>query len=154
MGQYIKQLATIIFSSSAIMIGIALIVISSWWKDLNKAVITLPADWRKLISNLKNMRDKRKKFKKGLKGSFPPAILFFGLTIISSLIAMGFVTRTMLNTHGGLSGQLRVIRELHNCTFGLWTAIVGAVFLAIAVLIVVFYKLSEFRTLKKAIWKS
>lgn len=142
MWEYIEQLAALIFSSSAIITGVALFIISSCWKTLKEIMQTLPPDERRIIFRLVHINDERKKYKEELKGSLWLAILFLGLTIISNLTAMGCVTRTMLGMHGG-------IYELQDFIVGRWALIVGMGFLTMSIFALGYYRFSEFWALRK-----
>jgi hypothetical protein len=142
MWEYIEQLAALIFSSSAIITGVALLLISSCWKTLKEVMQTLPPDERRIIFRLGHIHDKRKKYKEELKGSLWLAILFLGLTVISNLMAMGCVTRTMLGMHGG-------IYELQDFVVGRWAVIAGMGFLTMSIFVLGYYRFSEFWALRK-----
>lgn len=142
MWEYIEQLAALTFSSSAIITGVALFIISSCWKTLKEVMQTLPPDERRIIFRLGHIHDKRKKYKEELKGSLWLAILFLGLTVISNLIAMGCVTRTMLGMHGG-------IYELQDFIVGRGAVIAGMGFLTMSIFVLGYYRFSEFWALRK-----
>jgi hypothetical protein len=103
---------------------------------------TLPPDERRIIFRLRHIHDKRKKYKEELKGSLWLAILFLGLTVISNVMAMGCVTRTMLGMHGG-------IYELQDFIVGRWAVIAGMSFLTMSILALGWYRFSEFWALRK-----
>lgn len=149
MWEYIEQLAALIFSSSAIVTGIALFIISSCWKTLKEVMQTLPPDERRIIFRLRHIHDNRKKYKEELKGSLWLAILFLGLTVISNLMAMGCVTRTMLGMHGGMLGQVSIMYELQDFVVGRWAVIAGMGFLTMSIFVLGYYRFSEFLALRK-----
>lgn len=149
MWEYIEQLAALIFSSSAIVTGIALFIISSCWKTLKEVMQTLPPDERRIIFRLGHIHDKRRKYKEELKGSLWLAILFLGLTVISNLMAMGCVTRTMLGMHGGVLGQVSIMYELQDFVVGRWAVIAGMGFLTMSIFVLGYYRFSEFWALRK-----
>lgn len=149
MMENLEQTAALIFSSSAIMMAIALVLISSCWKTLKEVLSTLPPTQRKIIFNLRHIDDKRRKYKEELKGSLWLAILFLGLMVLSNLISMGCVTRTMLGMHGGVLGQLSVVYELQDFIVARWAVIASTTFLTLSVFILGFYRFSEFLTFRK-----
>lgn len=142
MWEYIEQLAALIFSSSAIITGVALLIISSCWKTLKEVMQTLPPEERRIIFRLGRIHDTRRKYKEELKGSLWVAILFLGLTVISNLMAMGCVTRTMLGMHGG-------IYEPQDFIVGRGAVIAGMGFLTMAIFALGYYRFSEFWALRK-----
>lgn len=149
MWEEIEQVAALIFSSSVIMTGVALWLISSCWKTLKEVLSTLPPKERKIIFNLKHIVDKRKKYREELKGSLWLAILFLGLTIISNIFAMGCVARTMLGMHGGVLGQLSLVYEIQDFIVGRWAVILSTGFLLLSILALGFYRFSEFLALRE-----
>jgi hypothetical protein len=144
-----EQLAALIFSSSAIMMAIALVLISSCWKSLKELLSTLPPEQRKIIFILKHIGDKRKKYREELKGSLWLAILFLGLMVLSNLVSMLCVMRTMLGLHGGILGETSIFLELQDIAVARWSVIASVLFLLMSLASLSFYRFSEFLAFRK-----
>jgi hypothetical protein len=149
MWSQIEQLAALIFTSSAVLIAIALVLIRSCWKTLKEALLTLPPTQRKIIFNLRHINDKRRKYKEELKGSLWLAILFLGLMIGANFISMGCSVRTMLGMHGGALGEISVIYELQDFVVARWALMASVSFLFLSLFSLLHYRFSEFLALRK-----
>lgn len=149
MWEQIEQLAALIFSSSAVLMAIALVLISSCWKTLKGILSTLPPAQRKIIFNLRHIADERRRYKEELKGSLWLAILFLGLMIISNLVSMGCIVRTMLGMHGGILGETSMIYQLQDFIVARWAVIASVSFLIMSLFSLGYYRFSEFLAFRK-----
>lgn len=145
----IEPLAALIFTSSALLLAIALVLISSCWRTLKEVLLALPPTQRKIIFNLRQITDKRRKYKEELKGSLWLAILFLGLMIGANFISMGCSVRTMLGMHGGVLGETSVVYELQDFVVAKWALVASVLFLFVSLFSLLYYKLPELFELKR-----
>jgi hypothetical protein len=145
----IEQWAALIFTSSALLMAIALVLISSCWKTLKEVLSTLPPTQRKIIFNLRHITDKRRKYKEELKGSLWLAILFLGLMVGANATSMLCSVMTMLGMHGGALGEISVVYELQDFAVARWALEASVSFLLLSLLSLLYYRVPEFLALRK-----
>lgn len=144
-----EQWAALIFTSSALLMAIALVLISSCWKTLKEVLSTLPPTQRKIIFILRHITDKRRKYKEELKGSLWLAILFLGLMVGANMASMLCSVRTMLGMHGGVLGEISVIYELQDFVVAKWALVASVSFLFMSLFFLSLYRIPEFLALRK-----
>jgi len=145
----IEQLAALIFTSSTLLMAIALVLISSCWKTLKEVLLTLPPTQRKIIFILRHINDERRRYKEELKGSLWLTILFLGLMIGANLVSMACSVRAMLGMHGGVLGEISVVYELQDFVVARWALVASVLFLFVSLFAFFWYRFPEFLALRK-----
>jgi len=149
MWQEMEQIAGIVFTASALIMAIALVLISSSWKTLKEIMSTLPRNQKKIIFVLKKITNERRKYKEELKGALWLSILFLGITIFANMGSMLCCVRTMLRMHGGILGEISITYELQDFTVAKWSLIISVISLFMALFCLGFYRISEFLAFRK-----
>ena len=96
----LQATAAIIFNASAIMMAIALVLITSCWKTLKEVLSTLPPKQRNIVFNLRHLESERNKLKEELKSSLYSGVFFLGCMILCNVTSLLCASRTMLDFKG------------------------------------------------------
>jgi len=139
-----EQSAELIFTSSAVILGIALILLSSTWKTLKEVLSKMPPAKRKIVFNLKDINDKREKRVEEIKGSLYLASIFLGFCILCNIGSMFCVVGIMLGQHGSSY-------ETQDFYAGQWMLLASVALLTMSLFSLGWYRIAEAIAMKKGI---
>lgn len=144
---WLEESAGLVFTSSAVVMGISLVMLSSSWKTLKDILLRLPPEQRKIIFNLRGIKDKRIKFREELKSSLYIASIFLGIAVFCNIASLISVGSAMVGLHGGPF-------ELENYNGGRYMLLASVTFLSAAVISIGWFRISEAIAVKRGNFES